>query len=484
MPKMELRHDLRMSLRQRLVLSPTVKQSLELLQLPSIDLEKLIETELGENPLLETASEDSPADDQAPADEQGSEAGETAEPAAPAADADEEPEPRRDDETEDHFEFLGDPDDYPAHGGGFQEEPWRPEPVEGLSLSEHLLLQVYDLRLGAGLEEAARYVIYSLDRHGLLSLSPEDLAAGWEGPQDLLDEAVGIVQGLEPTGIASWSAREAILAQLAERGHDEESLEHRLVSLHFDELPGRQYAKLAKQLGSSPRLVQEAMETIRGLNPYPGSEFAPDNNSVVVPDVFIQLVEGRYLALLNDSRFPQLVISRRNRRILESPSSPVEEKEYVREKYRRASHFLRSIDQRQQTVRRISEFLAEHQKSFFDNGTDSLRPLTLQNVADALGYNQSTISRAINGKYVQSPQGVHEMRFFFSRGLPDREDVSTRTVKEELRRIIEEEEHGAPLSDEQLTSMLKARGLSVKRRTVANYRTELGIPPAKMRKRY
>jgi RNA polymerase sigma-54 factor len=204
----------------------------------------------------------------------------------------------------------------------------------------------------------------------------------------------------------------------------------------------------------------------------------------VIPDIFITLVEGRYLAIMNESRFPSLVISERNRRVLESPSSPPEEKRYVREKYSKASHFLRSIEERQQTVRRIAEFLADFQKGFFDNGVDHLMPLTLQQVADALGYSQSTISRAINGKYLESPQGIHELRFFFSRRLAGSEGISTRTAKEELRRIVEEEDPRNPFSDEVLVNLLRARGLAVKRRTVANYRTQLNIPPARQRRRF
>jgi RNA polymerase sigma-54 factor len=486
MPRMELRQTARLLQTQKLILSPTVQMSLELLQLPSLELEKLIEVELNENPLLEAEQEEPAQEEDSPESQQetqspSQEAQETVEPPAETADD----EPHRADENEDHMEFLSGLEEAEGEGRSWSpEEPWRPEVVERISLSEHLLGQLYGMKLTPEVEEAARYVIYSLDGNGLLSMGREELSAGWGGAAEPLDRAVGIVQGLEPTGMGRFSVQEALTAQLSEKGLDGDTIEQRIVRECFEDLLGSQYVRMARHLGVSPHRVQEAIEVLKRLNPYPGSDFAPDSNSVVIPDVVIEKIEGEYIALLNDSRFPTLMISERNRKILESPSTPPQEREYIREKFRRASFFLRSIDQRQQTVRRIAEFIASYQRSYLDSGVDSLRPLTLQQAADALGYNQSTISRAINGKYVQTPQGVVEMRFFFNRGLPESDDVSTRTVKEELRRIVEQEDPATPLSDEALARMLKARGFSVKRRTVANYRDSLGIPTARRRRKY
>jgi RNA polymerase sigma-54 factor len=484
MPRMELRQTPGLSQVQKLVLSPSIQQSLEMLQLPSIELEKLIEAELRENPLLLEAESEEPSSPEESQSQDASPDGENREEAAPE-NPDDEPEPSRDDEKEDHLEFLdGLVESEEERDSWNPEEPWRPETPSGETLATHLLAQVYDLKVSRELEEAVRYVIYSLDGHGLLSLGREDLEAGWHGSTELLDEALRIVRTLEPTGVGCFTVPEALAAQLSEKGYAGDSLEHRIVTRFFDELPARQWARLARALGVTPRDVQDAVEVIRSLNPFPGSDFAPDSNRIVIPDVVIEKIEGRYLAFLNDSRFPSLVISERNRRVLESPSASTQEKEWVRDKYRRASFFLRAIGQRQQTVRRIAEFLAGYQEQFLEHGVDYLKPLTLQQAAEAVGYNQSTISRAINGKYVQSPQGMHEMRFYFSRGLPDSDAVSTRAVKEEIRRIIEEEDHTKPLSDDMIALMLKTRGYGVKRRTVANYREGLGIPAARFRKRF
>ncbi len=502
MNRPELRQVPSLQLTHRLVLNPVVQQSLELLQMPSVELEKLIEQELNENPLLEIDQDDSQAE-QTPGEDGAVSAedtagesgdGDQADPPpsdgeaaveAPAAGEDEDAEPRRDDEKEDHLEFLAEFEEYSREGrGGSFEEQWRPEYVVKTTLSEHLLSQAADQRPGPEMEEAVRYVVYSLDRHGLISMGRENFEAGWEGDRTLLERAVELVRSLEPTGVGCYTVREALIAQLDQRGTPADSLEYRLIDEFFDILPERQYPVLARALRVSARDIQDAVERIRDLNPFPGSDFSPDTNSIVIPDISIIRVEGAYIAILNDSRFPTLVISERNRRVLESPHSDPEAVEYVKDKYTRASHFLRSIQQRQDTVLRIAQFLADYQKDYFDNGVDSLRPLTLQQVAEALGRNQSTISRAINGKYLDSPQGVSELAFFFSRRLAGAEDVSTRTAKEELRRIVDGEDPSNPLSDDELSALLRARGLLVKRRTVANYRRLLEIPPATARKRY
>ena len=472
---MELRQDLQLTQTQKLVMTQKLQQSLEMLQLPSLELEKLIEQELRENPLLEDIAEE-PSREETPA--------ESDRPAEEDSD-----EPRRNDTNEeDPLDILKNIDEnngYRVSSSRSGDDVWRPEVVSVPTLSEHLLSQAYTLRLSHDLETAAIYVIYSLDRHGLLTLSREELLAGWEGSPDQLDKAVGIVRELEPLGIGSSSVEEVLARQLIDQGYSEESLAYRIITRHFTSMAEKRVLKIAKAESVSPKQVQDTVEIILGLNPWPGNEFTSDSNFTIVPDVIVEKVEGEYMVLLNDNRFRRLTISARNRRILESPATPDAEKEYVRDKFRRASWFIRSIAQRQETVLKIAGFLIDYQEGFFENGIEGLKPLTLQQIADALGYNQSTICRAINGKYIQSPRGIHEMRFFFSRKLSGSNgDMSTRIVKEELRHLIEAEDPVNPFSDEKLASMLHSRGMNVKRRTVANYRTELEIPSARKRRRF
>ncbi|OPL18978.1 MAG: hypothetical protein AVO35_03355 [Candidatus Aegiribacteria sp. MLS_C] len=499
MPEFRLDQNLRLTQTQKLALTQKIKQALEILQLPSMDLENMIREELQENPLLEQRNPDEPASggegeedrdaegdygpgDVSSEDDAGGDSG-------PGEDEWEDGPSRSDSREEDTLEILKRLDEHSGDGytGTYSDEDdnWMPEPPREQTLYEYLLEQVLSLLLPPDLEEAVVYMVYSLDRHGLLSLPMFELEAGWQGDPGLLREALGIVRSLEPTGVGALSASGALEMQLRKLGYTEDSLEYRIVSRHFGELAERKIKAIASSEGVSPHRVQEAMDRISLLNPWPGNEFSSAANSAVIPDIIIIEVEGRFEAILNDSRFPHLMISERNRRILESPSSSETEKDYVRQKYQKASWFIKAIRQRQETVTRIGGFLADYQSDFFENGLEGLRPLTLQMVADGLGYNQSTISRAINGKYVQSPQGIHEMRFFFSRALPgDGGEISSRTVKEELRKIIEEEDRRRPLSDARLVEALKSMGIEVKRRTVANYRTELDIPPARKRRRY
>ncbi|KZD18647.1 MAG: hypothetical protein AO396_01985 [Candidatus Fermentibacter daniensis] len=493
MVRPELRQTTTIRPEQILTINPVMQQSLEILQMSSTDLEELIAQELIENPLLETqqdeASTGSTEEDSGFEAEHGEHSADLDVPDVDRpseAGDDDDAEPRRNDEDEEHLEFLAEFDEYPHeyNRGAATEEPWRPEFVGRTTLSEHLLSQIMDLRPEPGLEAAARYVVYSMDRHGLISMGPDVLASDWEGPPELLRQAIDLVQSLEPVGVGRFSVREALLAQMDQAGTSRDSLEYRLVDEFFDLLPEKQYPTLARALRTTPREIQDAVERIRELNPYPGSDFSPDNNQVIIPDLIIEKVEGEYIALLNDSRFPVLVISERNRRILESPHSDRAVKKYVRENYARASFFLQSIRQRQRTVLQIGQFIADYQRSYFDDGIEALRPLTLKQVADELDRNQSTISRAINGKYLDSPQGVQELAFFFSRSLTEAGDVSTRVAQEELRRIIEEEDPSRPYSDADLSALLRAKGLVVKRRTVANYRKLLDIPSASNRRRY
>ncbi len=466
----ELRTQLKLTQTQKLAMTQTLRQQLEILQMPSTELEGLIETELAENPLLE--EEGSSAD--GTEGEEGEGDGE---------------EPEREDPGEDDpLDILREIDEQIGTMPSSryrEEEPWHPEAVRAPSLSEHLLAQLDTLDLPPHEESAAVYVIYSLDRHGLLSLPPDELQVGWGGPGNILRRGVRVVQRMDPPGVAQFSARDALLFQLTQREGEKasETLEYSIILKCFQELADRKITGISGELGVTPHEVEEAIERIKLLNPWPGAEFAGSSNSTVIPDIIIEKHGGKFLVFLNDDRFPRLAISSRNRMLLESPSTGAVEKNYVKKKFKKASWFIRAIRQRQETVTRIAEFITRKQEGFLQNGVDSLVPLTLQEAAEALGYNQSTISRAINGKYVQSPQGIHEMRYYFSRGSADT-SVAAVTIREEIKRIIAAEDSGKPLSDDKIAEMLNAAGTQIKRRTVANYRKQMDIPGARKRRRF
>ena len=469
----ELRTQLKLTQTQKLAMTQTLRQQLEILQIPSLELDSLIETELSENPLLE---EEGTSSDKTEGSEQEEDTGE---------DEDNERDDAGEDDPLDILKEIDEDLGTMPSARYTDEEQWHPEAVKTPTLSEHLLLQLDTIDMSQDEESASVYIIYSLDRNGLLNLTAEELQIGWDGDPEILGKALKTVRTLDPPGVAQSSAREALLFQLEMRYGESasETLEYRIISRCFNELADRKIPGISLELGVTPHQVEEAVGKIRTLNPWPGAEFAGGSSSQVTPDVIIENHNGKFHVFLNDDRFPHLTISSRNRRVLESPSAGSVEKEYVRKKFKKASWFIKAIRQRQETVTRIARFIADRQSGFLLHGVESLVPLTLQEAAEALGFNQSTISRAINGKYVQSPQGIHEMRYYFSRGSAD-SSVAAESVREEIRRIIAGEDKQSPLSDEKIAEMLCSSGTRIKRRTVANYRKQMDIPGARKRRRF
>ena len=464
----ELRTEIRLSQVQKLAITQTLRQQLEILQMPSTELDGLISTELSENPLLEeneTSSEKIEEQELSPDESE-----------------------RDDTKEEDPLDILKEIDESigTAPSSKFrEEEQWRPEAANPETLSEFLLSQLDGLQMSEELESAAIYVIYSLDRNGLLLVPSDQLQIGWDGCGETLREAVEIVQTFDPPGVAQDSARNVLLFQLVRKNGKASTndLEFRIINQCFSDLAERRILSIASALMVTPHEVELAIEKIKKLNPWPGAEFAGSTGTTVIPDVIIEKHDDKFMVFLNDNRFPHLSISDRNRRVLESPSTGAVEKNYVKKKFKRASWFIKAIKQRQETVKKISNFIVETQWEFLLHGVESLRPLTLQEAAKALGFNQSTISRAINGKYVQSPQGIHEMRYYFSRGSADA-SVTAISVKEEIKRIIDSEDESQPFSDEKIADMLNNNGTTIKRRTVANYRKKMDIPGARKRRRF
>lgn len=465
-----LRTEIRLSQVQKLAITQTLRQQLEILQMPSIELDGLIATELSENPLIEERENSSDKTEEGEKDS-----------------PENEPE-REDSQEQDPLDILKEIDESigTAPSTKFrEEEQWHPEAASPETLSEYLLSQLDSLEVSEDVENAAVYVIYSLDRNGLLALDPDELQVGWGGSRDSLSKAISLVRKFDPSGVAQDSARNVLLFQLIQKNGEtvERSLEYRIIDQCFDQLAERKILSIASSMEVSPHQVEIAIEKIRELNPWPGAEFAGSTGTVVIPDIIIEKHGDKFMVFLNDNRFPHLSISTRNRRILESPSTGLVEKDYVKKKFKRASWFIKAIKQRQETVKKISNFIVETQWEFLLHGVDSLRPLTLQEAAKALGFNQSTISRAINGKYVQSPQGIHEMRYYFSRGSADA-SITAISIKEEIKRIVESEDKSKPLSDERIADLLNSSGTTIKRRTVANYRKQMNIPGARKRRRF
>jgi RNA polymerase sigma-54 factor len=461
-------------LSQRLILTPSLQQAIKLLPLTMLELADVLEQEMMENPLLEEAPQAEPA----PGEESVAEEAE-----APKAET---PETLQEIEIERFFEDY--PDEGREHRPKLSDLPERP-PIENTlceapDLYDHLLWQ---LRMSVSDElllQIAEAIILNLDEDGMLRASGEELAALGNWDPERVAEALVLVQSFDPPGIAARDVSECLRLQLKHLGL-EQSTAYVLVRDCMKQLQTHQYGEISRLLGLSPDEVAVALEIIRGLDPRPGIRYGPSQSDYVLPDVFVAKEGEEYRIALNDDGLPRLRISPTYRRMLNNREPGTEEtRAYVKDKLRSALWLLKSVDQRQRTIYRVAESIVRHQRSFLDNGIEHLRPLVLRDVANDIGMHESTVSRVVANKYMHTPRGVYAMRFFFHSGITSTvgDAVSSVTIKDRIRKLIDAEDASRPLSDSRIADVLAAEGLQLARRTVAKYREELRIPSSGMRK--
>jgi RNA polymerase sigma-54 factor len=299
------------------------------------------------------------------------------------------------------------------------------------------------------------------------------------------EELLRILQRLDPPGIGARDLRESLLLQLREMA-EEHSFVYRLVEGAFEDLKGHRWTEIAKQYGVDPKTVQDAADALARLDPKPGLRFLPPDDEYIVPDLVAEKIDGEYRIFLNDQGMPRLRISRVYQDLAgDKKQFTGETREFITEKLNGATWLIHAIEQRRQTMLKVMRFIVERQREFFEKGIEYLRPLTLREVADVVGMHESTVSRVTNQKYVQTPRGVFPLKFFFSSSLETTsgEDASARAVRAQIQKLVADESPGAPLTDAQIVTALRERGVRIARRTVAKYRDQLGILPARMRKR-
>ena len=353
------------------------------------------------------------------------------------------------------------------------------------SLQELLLEQ---LRLSDADEktaELAELIIGSIDDSGYLRSILADLATVGGVSVKEMESVLKFVQTFDPPGIGARNPKECLMLQLERQGKEKSEV-YTLVKNHLDDIAANRLPLVAKKMGITMEHLHELMEEIKLLNPYPGSLLSPNKPVYIVPEVTIYEEDGEFKVKKEERHLPQLRISQYYLKLLESPSTSKEAKEYIRQKLAKSKALMKSISQRQSTIVQIAEVILDTQYDFFKKGIDYLHPLTMQQVADKLGIHETTVSRAIANKYIQTPAGLFEFKFFFSTGFQsnDGTEVSNRSVMEKIKDLIAREDTSKPYSDLKLTKLLKEEGLSVARRTVAKYREALGIPSSHMRKEF
>lgn len=471
---MEMRQDMRHELRQKLVMTPKLQQAIKLLQVPALELQQILKHELTINPMLEEPDENEDTVEE--------------EPTLEVTDEDD-GEFRAGEGEIDWDRYLKDGFEMGARASGEreeQDETYERVPVVKPTLEDYLMSQ---LRMATDSEEDIRigeFIVGSLDENGFLAISTEEIAGLLSVDVEKVDRVLRMVKTFDPPGIGAQDLRECLLIQIEQDGlHG--SLAWLIVADHLKDLLQKRYPEIARRLKRTVGEIQAAADIIARFDPRPGTRYSSDEPRYIVPDLIVEKVDGDYIVQLNDRNVPRLRVSRAYREILsDAKSRGKKEHDYVVEKLNSARWLIKTIDQRRRTMIKVMEAILEVQRDFFERGVEHLKPLTLQDIAEKVGMHESTVSRVTNGKYAQTPKGVLELKYFFSTGLKtdDGDVASSKKIKARITDMVDKENKRRPLSDQEIAERLKEEGLIVARRTVAKYRDQLGVLPARMRKQY
>ena len=482
---MEARLSLRQS--QRVVMTPLLQQAIQLLQLSTLELQEVVQKELLDNPLLEEVTPDTP--DTPPAD-----APVTADtPPAPTVEQlSTEAPPSSERQTDElPFDFnavISSADDDPHEERSLVAQEDREDlPFENVvrnqvSLTDHLDEQLRFATEDPIVRRIGTEIIGNLDEDGYLRAELEELAQRCGVTPDDVTKVIELVQGFDPPGVAARNIQECLLLQLR-RDPLPDPVSVEIIEVHFDDLSRRRYPDIARAMKLSVDRIMESVEEIMGLEPKPGRRFGANDSRYIVPDVYVYKLGNEYTIVLNEDGVPRLRVNSLYRSLLRS-SGVDEAKQYVEQKLRSAMWLIKSVDQRQRTLRKVTQSIVKFQRDFLDRGLPHLRPLSLRDVGEDIGMHESTISRVTTNKYVETPQGLFELKFFFHSGIAsgDGEMVSSVSVKKMIQDLLAAEDPAKPQSDQEVAQALQKRGLTIARRTVAKYREELGILPSHQRR--
>jgi len=517
------------SLSQRLVLTPQLRQRIEMLQMTSLELTDLIQQQLLENPVLEEvpsqeevqelaekvldhlASSDSDATfGEAPelgsAATNGSGDAEGVAALAPSADAEigdavaageggEEGDAGIDEGSRDAFEeidFGREFQDYLDPGYKTQEIEYKEDAptfeqflTRPPSLAEHLEWQLNMSSVDPEVHDAAICVIGNLNADGRLNATNEEMAAMENVSEEVIEKARQVVMRLDPVGCGARDVKECLLVQLEVLG-ETDRLASKLISEHLSNLQQHKLPHLSKQIGVEVEVLLEELQFIRTLDPYPGRRYSSEEPILISPEIYIEKLDendDEYVIYFADDGSPRLRVSQQYQQMLSQGVSN-ETKSFIREKMRSAVDLLRNIEHRRQTIYKVVESIVQRQKDFLDHGVQHIKPMMLKDIAEDIGMHLSTVSRVVNRKYAHTPQGVIELRRFFTEGMlnEDGEEISTRIIKLQIKKLIEEEDSHNPITDDQVVKILAKDGIKLSRRTVAKYRDQMQIPGSRERR--
>ena len=468
---MRLGYDLTIEQVQKLTMTPELIQAIQILQYNSQELEEFVSKELMENPLLEQTRQEEPEEERSREEQ---------------------------DDTID-FEELREKI-MEADYDDISYAQWKEKPSDDQvmtfdqytskeeTLSDHLMMQLGLSRLDDLDMKIGRFLIDALDDNGYLTMEIPQVCQVFGTDEEEVEKVLKVIQGFDPVGIGARDLKECLLIQLDEVEDDfpKESIRY-IICNYLKELGDNHIQEISRNTGLTAKQVQAVADFIRTLDPKPGRAFSTGEQlKYVIPDVIVEEVDGGFELVTNDESEPHLTVSQYYLDMARDNKADEEVQKYLSDKYKSALWLIKSIDQRKQTIYNVAKAVVERQMDFLRKGEKFLTPMTLKQIADEVGVHESTVSRSINGKYIETPRGVYELRYFFSSGVGSREGtgVSSNSIKKMIKEIISGEDAKEPMSDQGIMDILRGRGIDISRRTVAKYRESMNIPSSSKRRRY
>lgn len=479
-----------MNLSQNLVITPQLQQAIKLLQMSRLELETQVRSELEENPILEEAEVLKEEDFQRTKEAESQTASENAEAPVDAASSENVQDPQKQDEFE-WESYLETQHKAPREASSGQEEIMNYENIisSTQTLHEHIYWQVKMAGFSENESLAADAIIAHIDDDGYLKVPLQQIAEEEKLDIDDLEDALSLIHEFDPPGVGARDLKECLLIQAKLLEEDTNDLVS-LINNHLKDLEKKNYEAIAKGLNRSMEEVIEICKIIYAMEPKPGRGYSGNDTHYVTPDVYVYKVGDEYSVSLNEDGLPKLKISNFYKNMLKGGANPTGDQkasEYIQEKLKSAVWLIKSIHQRQRTIYKVTESIVKHQRDFFEKGASALKPMVLRDIANDIGMHESTVSRVTTAKYVHTPQGIYELKYFFNSGISSSdggEELASESVKLKLKEIVSKEDPKKPLSDQKLVELLRKEGIEIARRTVAKYRDVLKILPSSQRKKY
>ncbi len=473
---MRLGYDLTIEQSQKLVMTPELIQAIQILQFNTQELESYVEEQLLTNPILEIPVA-VPSENEKTTEEFQEKT------------EDFQPKEKNEIDWAEHFKEKEYDDisykqwEYTAEKNDYTYEQFVSSEI---TLTEHLMFQLQFAPIKRSCRNIGRYIIESLDENGYMTLSVEEIAKELGVEQEKVQIVLNAIQSFEPLGVGARNLKECLLIQLVNQGNDT-PLVREIVNHHLEDIAGNRLNNIAKALNVTVKEVQIVCDSIKCLEPKPGRQFGSSSETrYIVPDVTVEKIDGEYVVTVNDSSAPRLNVSPYYQKMLINSDKESNISKFLSGRLNSALWLIKSIEQRRQTIYNVVSAVVKYQIEFFEEGPKCLKTLTLKQIADEVGIHESTVSRSINGKYMQSPRGLFEIKYFFTSGVSGNsgEGISSESIKTFIREIVENEDPKSPLSDQTMVELLAERGIDISRRTVAKYRDEMNLPSSSKRKRF